>query len=275
MPTDKTDRPSLLEVLTLEASGPDQYRSTTPVNDRTGLYGGQVMAQALVAAATTAPAGATVHSLHAYFLRRGDPRSPVTYLVDRDRDGRSFFSRRVSAVQDGQVLLTLASSFHHSEAGPDLQAPTSPDASPPEGEDRLVLRTRAIDVAVVAEPYDGRPAPSRIWMRVEAELGDDLNRHAAAIAYASDMFSGLFLLADIDEHVALTTLDHAIWFYRPARADQWLLMDMVPVSIAHGRGMYSGHIFSRDGTLLSGLTQESLYRHREQGRRRTMILRED
>jgi acyl-CoA thioesterase-2 len=266
------DRPSLLEILTLEPVGPNAYRSVAAFDDARGLYGGQVAAQALRAAALSAPADSIVHSLHGYFLRPGDPKLPVDFTVLADRDGRSYSARRITALQSGEVILNLAASFHRPESGPDVQASPMPAAITPDAS-RPRIVTRLLDVDVVAEPFEH--APWRVWLQAAGGLPDDVNLHACVLLYLSDMYSGLHRMLAVDEFTSLKTLDHSMWFYRPARADDWLLMDLIPVSVAGGRGMYTGQIFDASGVLVAGLAQESLYRKRSVGHKRTVRYRED
>jgi acyl-CoA thioesterase-2 len=231
------------------------FRSVVTFDDPHGLYGGQVMAQALRAASCTAPPGFLAHSLHAYFVHPGDAEQRVVYEVHRDRDGRSYAARRVVALQDGKVLLNLACSFHVPEEGQDRQAGPPPNA--PRGQR---VQTRAVGVEFRdGDPASALPSPARVWARITDPVLDDPNGYACMVTYISDMCTGLFRLADFDWNVQLTSLDHALWLYRPVRPG-WLLMDLAGESVAHGRGLYRGQIFDETGALVAGLAQESLFR---------------
>ncbi|MCW2528184.1 MAG: putative acyl-CoA thioesterase [Pseudonocardiales bacterium] len=202
-----------------------------------------------------------MHSLHGYFLRPGDPRKQVIFEVHRDRDGRSYSARRVIARQGGKVIFNMATSFHIPENGIDAQAATMPDVQVPVTRLGGRLATRVFDVDFRdPEPSTVHPFPAQVWARVEVDLGDDRHLHACALTYVSDMFSGLMSLAPGAKPVGLTSLDHAIWFYRPVKMDEWVLMDLIGESVHSGRGLYSGRIFTADGVLVAGLAQESLFR---------------
>jgi acyl-CoA thioesterase-2 len=252
--------PSLADLLQLEEVTQDLYRTTAIFDDPFGLYGGQVAAQALRAASGTVSAAHRAHSLHGYFVRPGNPRRPVVFSVYRDHDGRSYAARRVIAQQNGAVILNLAASFHIPESGPDLQSSRMPEARPPGqlAAHRLSTRVPGVDFRD-ADPGAAMPVPARIWARADGEAGDDPHLAACMLTYVSDMFTGLFTLAEPDEHVSLVSLDHALWFYRPVPPG-WLLMDLTGESVANGRGMYTGRIFDADGVLIAGLAQESLFR---------------
>ncbi|HEY3903501.1 MAG TPA: acyl-CoA thioesterase domain-containing protein [Streptosporangiaceae bacterium] len=255
-------QPSLVDVLTLERIDANLYRSTVLLDDPYGLYGGQVAAQALRAAAETVTQDRYPHSLHGYFLSRGDPTYPVLLTVHRDRDGRSYSNRRVIAIQNGNVIFNLAASFHVVEDGYDYQAHEAPEVTSPEDLPSLTIhpRMRGIDIKVPEQAVPGQDWPSRVWMRSADKLPDDNTLHACALTYVSDMFTGLASVRGIAEVGIVTSLDHAVWFYRPVALDDWVLMDLLPESTAGGRGMYTGRIFSRDGTLAAGIAQESLFR---------------
>ncbi len=254
--------PSLLDVLTLERIDANLYRSTVLIDDPYGLYGGQVAAQALRAAAETVADDRYPHSLHGYFLSRGDPTYPVLLTVHRDRDGRSYSNRRVIAVQNGNVIFNLAASFHVAEEGYDYQAHEAPKVTAPEDLPSLTIhpRMRGIEIKVPEQAVEGQDWPSRVWMRSKDKLPDDNTLHACALTYVSDMFTGLASVRGIAEVGIVTSLDHAVWFYRPVALDDWVLMDLLPESTAAGRGMYTGRIFGKDGALAAGIAQESLFR---------------
>lgn len=253
--------PGLVDVLTLERIEADLFRSSVVYDDAFGLYGGQVAAQALRAAAETVDAGRHPHSLHGYFLSRGDPSRRVLLMVNRDRDGRSYSNRRVIAVQNGVVIFNMAASFHVTEDGPDYQAHAMPHVAAPEDASELPGRTRmlGIEIRVPQQQVPGQEWPSRVWMSTREHLADEI-MHTCALTYVSDMFTGLASAPGIDQVGPVTSIDHAVWFHRKARLDDWVLMDLLAESTAGGRGMYTGRIFSRDGRLAAGLAQESLFR---------------
>ncbi len=253
--------PGLTDLLTLERIEADLFRSGVVYDDPYGLYGGQVAAQALHAAAQTVPDGRHPHSLHGYFLSRGDPARRVLLAVNRDRDGRSYSNRRVIAIQNGVVIFNMAASFHVAEDGPDYQAHQMPQVAPPEDATDISRRTRmlGIEVKVPKQANPGQEWPSRVWMRSREPLGDE-TMHAYALTYVSDMFTGLASVPGIEQVGPVTSIDHAVWFFRRIALDDWVLMDLQPESTAGGRGMYTGRIFASDGTLAAGIAQESLFR---------------
>jgi acyl-CoA thioesterase-2 len=258
---DVSARPGLLDLLTLERVEVNLFLTTVTHDDPRGLYGGQVAAQALRAAAATVDPDRRPHSLHGYFLSRGDASRRVLLTVNRDRDGRSYSNRRVIAVQEGTVIFNMAASFHRAEEGPSYQAHTMPDVAPPD--DLPALDTRAsmygIDIRVPGQPRGDQGWPSRVWIRTQERMPDDI-LHACAQTYVSDMFSGLSIVPGLTRTGPPTSIDHAVWFYRRIPLDDWALMDLQPESIADGRGTYTGRIFGRDGTLGAGIAQESVYR---------------
>ena len=212
--------PGLVDVLTLERIEADLFRSSVVYDDAFGLYGGQVAAQALRAAAETVDAGRHPHShsLHGYFLSRGDPSRRVLLMVNRDRDGRSYSNRRVIAVQNGVVIFNMAASFHVTEDGPDHQAHAMPQVAAPEYASELPGRTRmrGIEIRVPQQPVPGQEWPSRVWMRTREHLADEI-MHACALTYISDMFTGLASVPGIDQVGPVTSVDHAVWFHPGTR----------------------------------------------------------
>lgn len=227
------------------------------------LYGGQVAAQALLAAGRTVPDGRVPHSLHCYFLRAGDPLKAVDYHVHRDRDGRAYSARTVSAMQDGREILTMSSSFHVVEEGPDVQSVALPAVPAPDDPACRDFEGRTLDI-VYRDPEDGARDHMirRVWAKASVDLGDDPLLHACVVAYISDMFTGLFSLVPRRDDVALSSLDHALWFMRDARADDWLFMELHGESLHGGRGLYSGDMYDARGALVAKLVQESLFRPR-------------
>jgi acyl-CoA thioesterase-2 len=258
---------TLEELLDLEELDRDLYRAHNPRRPFTDhLYGGQVAAQALRAAGLTVPEGRYPHSLHCYYLRTGEPEHPTIMKVARDRDGRSFSARRVVALQRGEAIFTAAASFHVDEESGDYSAVPMPDGVPapealadhvlPSGDVLMEMRT------VEPPPEDvARQSASRfMWGRTRERLPDDRVLHSAAIVYLSDMSTGF---ADIDEPGLPrggSSLDHTVYFHRPARADEWMFMALEPVSAAGARGVYRGSVHDRSGVLLATLVQENLMR---------------
>jgi acyl-CoA thioesterase-2 len=256
----------LLELLELEVVERDLFRANAVFDDTHPLYGGQVAAQALLAAGATVPEGRLPHSLHGYYLRGGDSSHPTVFRVDRDRDGRSFSARRVVAIQRGEVIFNMSTSFQVVEDGADRQVEPMPDAGDPAALPSFMLpRLTSMEGRLPAQPYDGKQWPTRFWARCTVPLPDDPLLHAALLTYLSDISTGLSPLHD-ETHHSGSTLDHAVWFHRPLRMDDWVLLDLVPHSVAGGRGWYTGTAHSRDGVLGSSLAQETLYRSIPLGR---------
>ncbi len=276
----------LLQLLDLEGIDVDLYRGISPTEQRLRVFGGQVAAQALVAAGRTVADGAgaerPVHSLHAYFLRPGDPKIPMIYQVDRIRDGKSFTTRRVAAIQRGEAIFHLSASFHVPEEGVSHQQPV-PDVPDPETlptwPERMapyaaVLgdwfnRPRPIDVRHVGDPIRTSPGsaprqPShQMWLRADGRVPDEPLLHACLVAYASDMTLLDTIMAPhglIWTEGSQASLDHAMWFHRPFRADEWLLYDQTSPTAAGARGLATGTIYTRDGDLAVSVVQEGLLR---------------
>ena len=274
----------LLRILDLEAIEVNIFRGTSPEENRVRVFGGQVAGQSLVAASRTVDEGSRfVHSIHAYFLRPGDPAAPILYEVDRLRDGRSFTTRRVVAIQHGEVIFNLQASFHATEPGLDWQisAPQHvPEAaSLPDFKERMAPhkdkigewyeRPRPIDLRYVdGDPFSRAGVEStgqRVWMRADGHLPDDPVLHACIVTYASDMtlLDTTLLphgLAWSEGGVQMASLDHAMWFHRPFRADDWLLYDQHAISTSHARGLAGGSIYTHDGHLAVTVVQEGLIR---------------
>jgi acyl-CoA thioesterase-2 len=277
---------ALVDLLDLEPIEVNLFRGVSPDDDRQRVFGGQVAGQALVAAGRTVDRG-SVHSLHAYFLRPGDPAVPIVYEVDRIRDGRSFTTRRVVGIQHGQAIFNLSASFHVHEPGPEHQAPM-PDVPPPESlptfEERMAAyrerlgpwydRPRPIEIRHVGgNPLERRPRPGaggagagQVWFRADGALPDDALLHACVVAYASDLTLLDTTLAPHGHSIwsapglMLASLDHAMWFHRPFRADEWLLYDQDSPVAYGGRGFARGSIFTRSGSLVVSVVQEGLVR---------------
>lgn len=274
----------LVRLLDLEAIEVNIFRGRSPDENRQRVFGGQVAGQALVAASRTVDEpGRFVHSLHAYFLLPGDPNVPILYEVDRLRDGRSFSTRRVVAIQHGRAIFNLQASFHDDESGPDHQLAMPADLPDPESlpdfrtrmepyKERLgdwYDRPRPIDVRYVgADPMSrqGNPATSQlVWLRAAGTLPDDPVLHACIVTYASDMTLldttvMPFGLSWDSPGMQMASLDHAMWFHRPFRADEWLLYDQRAISTASARGLAGGAIHTREGRLAVSVVQEGLTR---------------
>ena len=278
----------LLELLNLEALEVNIYRGRNR-NIGTGrVFGGQVFAQALVAAQRTVPADRDAHSVHGYFLRAGDLAAPIVYFVDRPRDGGSFTSRRVTAIQHGEAIFHLSASFHISEPGLEHQM-SMPEVPPPESlapeleliremADRIPepLRTfltqdRPFDFRPVApnDPFvaEVREPARQVWFRAIARLPDERIIHQAVLAYASDY--GLLPTALNphgislrDQRLQMASIDHSLWMHRPFRADEWLLYAMDSPAAAGARGFTRGTVYTRSGTLVASVAQEGLMRMR-------------
>ena len=273
----------LVNLLDLEAIEVNLFRGVSPDENRQRVFGGQVAGQALVAATCTAQPDRRVHSLHAYFLPPGDPTLPILQDVDRIRDGRSFTTRRVVAIQHGRAIFNLQTSFHVAETGPDYQLPMPLDVPAPDTlpdfkarmapyKERMgewYDRPRPIDLRHVgSDPFsrNGQPADDQqVWMRADGTLPDDPTLHACIVTYASDMTlldtTVLpFGMSWETPGMQMASLDHAMWFHRPFRADDWLLYDQRPISTGGARGLAGGNIFTADGTLAISVVQEGLVR---------------
>jgi acyl-CoA thioesterase-2 len=279
---------ALLDLLNLEQIELDIFRGRSPEDRLQRVFGGQVAGQALVAAGRTVPADRPVHSLHAYFIRPGDPAVPLVYTVDRVRDGRSFTTRRVTAIQHGKAIFTLSASFHHPEPG--LEHTTPMPAAPPARElrsnaERLAkltgeslpehFRWSPIELRSVSpltaelarEPSLRRAGDTSnlVWVRVTEKLPDDPLLHVCLMTYISDLtLLETVLLAHgqtwSSGDVSGVSLDHAMWFHRPFRADQWLLYAQESPVAAGARGLVRGQVFTAEGDLVVSVMQEGLVR---------------
>jgi acyl-CoA thioesterase II len=279
----------LLSTLDLEQLEHNLFRGRSPQNGWQRVFGGQVVGQALVAADRTVEAeDRLTHSLHAYFLLPGDPKVPIIYEVDRIRDGGSFTTRRVVAIQHGQAIFSMGVSFHKTEPGFDHQIPM-PEVPAPEdlsSEEELKARLlpnlpeimraywerdrpielRPVNLSRFFSPDKGDPK-QYIWIKANGSLPDDFRLHQCVLAYASD-----FSLLDtslvphgrvlFDPGLMLASLDHAVWFHRPFRADEWLLYAQDSPSAQAARGFCRGSIFSRDGRLVASVAQEGMIREK-------------
>ena len=275
----------LLEILDLEEIDFNIFRGQNEPSRYGRLFGGQVAAQALVAAGRTVK-GLPAHSLHSYFLRPGDPSTPVVYTVDRIRDGRSFVTRRVVGQQRGKAIFNMAVSFHEPEASYEHQdeMPEAPEPSEvpswlermekvwdklPEGMKKVTPGPRPIDVRHVDAPtyLGGEPTrgPTQVWLKVDGALGDDPFLHQCLLTYATD----ISLLDNIlRPHgrlgklgpMMVASIDHAVWFHRPLRFDDWLLYVQDSPTAFGARGFARGVLYARDGSLVASAVQEGLMR---------------
>jgi acyl-CoA thioesterase-2 len=277
----------LLAILDLETLEHNLFRGRSPQDGWQRVFGGQVIGQALIAAERTVE-GRVAHSLHGYFMRPGDPSVPIIYEVDRIRDGRSFNTRRVVAIQHGAAIFSMSVSFHVVEDGFDHQF-DMPDVADPDDlpslselkKDRIghfpaVIKTyfererpieiRPVDLTRFLDPERRHPV-QHVWMRATGTLPDDPSLHQSALAYASD-----FTLLDTaliahgrvlyDPKLMLASLDHALWFHRPFKADEWMLYTQDSPASHGARGFCRGSVFTRDGTLVASVAQEGLIRER-------------
>jgi acyl-CoA thioesterase II len=254
-------QPSILDLLDLERIEENLYRSSVVVERPWALYGGQVAAQALYAAGSTVPGGRLPHSLHGYFLRSGSSAKPTVFQVYRDRDGRSFSARRVVAIQDGEVIFNMSASFAEPRAGAGHDAGPAPTVTAP---DLMPSVDHPYHLSVETRPASedqvGWRVPTRFWCRCTVPLPDDDLLHACVLTYMSDMSTGLISLED-DQAESGASLDHAVWFHRRPRLDDWVLVDLVPQTVAGGRGWYTGAFYGPDGVRIASIAQEALFRH--------------
>ncbi|MCA0143511.1 acyl-CoA thioesterase II [Blastococcus sp. LR1] len=277
---------ALLAVLDLEERDTDVYVGKTPSTERQRIFGGQVAGQALVAAGRTVPADRGVHSLHAYFLRPGDPFAEIRYAVDRIRDGRSFTTRRVVAWQERKgeevAIFALTADFHAGETPVAEHVTPAPDVPSPEealGTADVVARhgdkaawmnamEHVVEQRFLQDPFAAPPkspphTETRTWFRVAGDLGDDPAVHAAALTFVSDMTllsAGFARLGGGWPDFAGASLDHAIWFHQPVRADDWLLYETDSPAASAGRALCFGKLWSADGRHVATVAQEGLIR---------------
>ena len=278
----------VIRLLDLETIERNHYRATSPNEGWQRVYGGQVIGQALVAASRTVAAGRNAHSLHGYFLRPGEMNTPILYTVDRIRDGKSFTTRQVVAIQNGEAIFAMSISFQIDEGGlaHQFEMPDAPDPETLEDEETVRARHAKDRPAGQPEPY-ARQRPVEIrpvnpvnifkpsaevprqmcWMRARDRLPDDPRLHQCVLAYLSDwsLLDTAMLPHAVnyfDDSLQVASLDHAMWFHRPFRADQWLLyVQDSPVS-SGARGLTRGLIYSQAGELVASATQEGLIRQR-------------
>jgi acyl-CoA thioesterase-2 len=276
----------LLDLLDLEQIEVNIFRGRSPDESLQRVFGGQVAGQALVAAGRTVPDERPVHSLHAYFIRPGDPSIPIVYSVDRVRDGRSFSTRRVTAVQHGKPIFALSASFHRPEPGLE-HAMAMPAVPPPDqlrsNAERFAEATGGplpahfkdtpidmrsvgpLSVEVARDPSLRPPAANLIWLRVNGELPDDPLLHVCLMTYISDITLLDTVLLEhgvnwYDGHTSGASLDHAMWFHRPFRADHWLLYAQESPIASGARGLARGEVYTAEGELVVSVVQEGLIR---------------
>ncbi|MGD7001136.1 acyl-CoA thioesterase [Corynebacterium halotolerans] len=276
----RTALSGIAHILGIEQIDRDIYRGPVVASELPRTFGGQVAAQTLVAATRTVPEGYDVHSLHGYFLAGGDAAAPTIFLVDRMRDGRSFQVRQVKAVQDGQTIFSMQASFHRrGDSGPE-HADRMRDVPGPEEfavDGKAIAHSRAHleewadwDIRVVpGDLYEKNPHTATeqvVWFRSKEKLPDDHTFHVCTLAYMSDMTLLHSATVPHPNHkLQMASLDHAMWFLRPFRADEWLLYDQRSPSAANGRALTHGRIFNEAGDLVAIVNQEGLTRtHRDQ-----------
>lgn len=257
----------ILRLLELEPVGEDRFSAFTSGDGPPRLFGGQVASQSLRAATLTVGSDRAPHSFHAYFMRPGRPGVPLILDVERTRDGRSFTTRRVTATQDGEPIFMLLGSFHVPETGDDWQLPARTDVAGPDE----ATGQSPFSVFSTMSPFDIRPLTTEVqlpvlhpfWLKTRGPLPDDPLLHACVLAFMSDMGvvgSARAPGSSLPHRFMGASLDHAVWFHRPVRADQWLLFDVSPISNHGARGLARGSFHSADGTLVASIAQEALLR---------------
>ena len=277
---------SLMAVLDLEERDTDLYVGQTPRTPLQRIFGGQVAGQALMAASRTLPGERAVHSLHSYFLRPGDPAAEIRYAVDRIRDGRSFTTRRVIAWQERKgeevAIFALTADFHAGEEAVAEHSLPMPDVPRPEslpGTAEIVAKHgeraawmaamgRAVDQRFLQDPFSAPPksppdTKTWTWLRVAGKLTDDPAVHAAALTFVSDLTllsAGFARLGGGWPDFIGASLDHAVWFHRPVRADDWFLYETDSPAASAGRALCFGQIWAADGTHVATVAQEGLIR---------------
>jgi len=278
----------LIRLLDLEPIERNHYRATGPNEGWQRVYGGQVIGQALVAASRTVEPGRNAHSLHGYFLRPGEMDAPILYAVDRIRDGRSFTTRQVAAIQNGEAIFAMSISFQVEEAGlaHQFEMPDAPDPDTledeetvrarhakdrPPGQPQPCARQRPIEIRPVKPVNIHQPSaePPRqmCWMRARDRLPDDPRLHQCVLSYLSDwsLLDTAILphaVSHFDDNLQVASMDHAMWFHRPFRADQWLLYVQDSPASSGARGLTRGLIYSQAGELVASAAQEGLIRLR-------------
>jgi len=273
----------LLATLEITRDGEDSFTGSSLDQPGGRIFGGQVLAQALLAAGRTVPEGRLPHSLHGYFLRPGDVTQPITFAVERMRDGRSFSARRTHALQGGQPILALSTSFQedqdgleHADRMPDVPPPSEVASAHEELEPidhpvaKFWIQQSAFDLRHIDASIYLRPAPTAtdhqaVWMRARGEVPDDQLIHRTLMAYACDQ---VMLEPVLRRHgrswaspgLAMASLDHAMWWHRPARVDEWLLYVQNSPSAQGGRGLTAARVYAQNGTLVATIAQEGMIR---------------
>lgn len=269
---------SLLDFITCEELDRDLFRGQSKDFKTGQVFGGQVLGQAIKAAYQTVAEDRNIHSAHAYFLLRGDVDAPIIYEVDRSLDGGSYSSRRVVAKQHGRQIFHLSASFQKQEDGLEYFRAFEPPVEYLKDQikyrvpERYNFQAEFLDVCNVPKEQRTQKDSVQFWMKTKEQLPDDLHAHHSVLAYVSDMGMLLATLTphDLDlpemkkrhEKMMMATLDHAIWFHRPFRADDWLFYECRPQSTGNGRGLAFGRIYSQDGTLVASTSQEGVMRVR-------------
>ncbi|TAK69183.1 MAG: acyl-CoA thioesterase II [Actinomycetota bacterium] len=281
--TDTTLRTLVDDILDLERIEENIFRGRSPDDGMQRVFGGQVAAQAMVAASRTVSTDRSIHSLHSYFLRPGDPTIPIVYEVDRLRDGRSFATRRVVAIQHGKAIFVLSASYQVEEEGFDHQA-AMPEVRPADelvsysllhegAKSPLTGADSPFDVRYDGDPrgYGGPGLGTNMWIRTSSSLPDDPLLHQTILVYASDI---ALLRAVVNasgrpnelltqqQYANVASLDHAVWFHRPCRMDEWMLYAQESPSSSGARGLATGSFFTADGVLAASVVQEGLFRRR-------------
>ena len=285
-PTPASTVTELIELLSLERLEDNLFRGQSRDIGTKYVFGGQVLGQALSAAQQTMTQPRDAHSLHAYFLRAGDIEAPIVYHVDRTRDGGSFSVRRVTAIQHGQVIFFCAASFHEHEDGgehqlsmPEVPMPEDIEPAPAIPPEKMALLPTKVQRWLDRQgPFEfrhvyprdelkppKRPPFQQVWFRLSQRVGDEPELHRALLAYASDFHllgTTTFPhgISYYQPNVQMASLDHAMWFHRPFRADEWLLYSLDSPTAQGGRGLARGLVYDRAGQLVASTTQEGLIR---------------
>lgn len=271
---------TIADILTLEEIDRDIYRGPVIESYLKRTFGGQVAAQALVAATHTVDSAYTVHSLHGYFIAPGKPTEPAIYLVDRVRDGRSFVTRSVRGIQDGEVIFSMQASFHRGDDGIEhmdkMRKVPHPDEISGQVEQMPVSSKRLLeewgewDIRVIPQDQlelsDFTATEQAVWIRCKAELPDNPTFHQCSLTYLSDMtLLHSALVPHPGAKMQMASLDHAVWFLRPFRVDEWLLYDQRSPSASNGRALTHGRLFNQQGDLVAIVNQEGLTRTLREG----------
>lgn len=254
---------SFTQMMSLEEIDTNIYRAGYVFEEPYALYGGQVAAQALMAAGLTVGEDRKPHSLHGYFLRPGNAAKPTVLQVFRDRDGRSFSARRVVALQEGKVIFNMSASFAQPVESPEFGEPLPVDQAPL-GTWSKLPRMFGFEARTTEQVYDAKDYPLRFWARCTEDLGASQLLHQCALTYLSDISSGVGAY-NTDEYTSDASLDHAVWFHRDVDMNGWVLMDLHPEAVTHGRGLYRGRLGAEDGAHLATIAQETLFRPTRRG----------